>query len=93
MYKPEDIRTIHIKNSPCCNCAKRLIKYFEDCQQRPTIYIGQIWRLHDSEDKEWLKAMLKKGFNVTVWDELHNKIYSENDSTTKNYLEDLYNNL
>lgn len=71
--EPQGIKTIHITNSPCHNCARELINYFNACQYKPTIYVGRLWHLHDlhEENRKWLKKMLKEEFHISEWKKLH----------------------
>ena len=82
------IENVNITNSPCHKCASKLIKYFKHCRPKPTIYIGRIWRLRSRRDNQALKAMMRQGFKLKVWNKLHDMMYPGNNTTT-NHLKKL----
>ena len=83
---PNDITTLWIKNSPCADCSRALLEYFED-HHKPTIYVGKIWRFDDKDNQELINLM-KAGFKIKVWETLHNIMYGS-DPITTNYLDKL----
>lgn len=83
-FKPGNIMEIHIKNSPCSDCARKLIDYFWYVP-KPTIYVGRIWRLKNHLDRLWLKKMIHQGFRIKVWSKLHAAMYPA-DTITDTYI-------
>ena len=69
------VYNINITNSPCHNCAAALIEHFDKDYPKPTIYIGQIWRLYNTQDDNGLKEMMIQKFQLKVWDKLHDMMY------------------
>ena len=65
---PEDITGLWIANSPCYNCAQRLIKHFKSCHTKPKIFIGKIYQQQKEKDDEGLQDLMKEGFNIEVWE-------------------------
>ena len=82
-----DIKTLWIKNSPCAKCSRALLKYFES-HHKPTIYVGRIWHLKNKNDDQGLVNLIKAGFKIKVWEELHNMMYGSS-TKTKNYLNEI----
>ena len=81
-------KKIYITNSPCQNCSNALRQHFAYSSSKPTILVGRIWHLNNEEDDEGLRQLLREGFNIEVWDELHERMYP-NDSLTRNYIQKL----
>uniref|UniRef100_A0A1X7UET3 Uncharacterized protein n=1 Tax=Amphimedon queenslandica TaxID=400682 RepID=A0A1X7UET3_AMPQE len=82
------IKTIWIKNSPCCWCADQLIDHFDLVPNKPTVYIGKIWRgaYGDARaNKEGLRKMERNGFKLLVWEDDKNKEAYE----TREYLRNI----
>ena len=79
-----------IKNSPCSYCSKELLNYFRG-YPKPTIYVGKIWRTGDMNDDNGLIDLMRNGFSIKVWTDLHNKVYGRSNSTaaTSSYIKDL----
>ena len=90
--QPLHISTMRIKNSPCHNCSTELINHFRHQCQKPTIFVGRIWRLYDPSDREGLQQLLINGFDIRVWQTLHNKMYGS-DTSTENYIRQLQNEI
>ena len=88
----QNIRELWIKNSPCHNCAAALIEHFDEDNPKPTIYIGRIWRLYNTQDDNGLKDMMIQKFQLKVWDKLHYRMYP-GDTTAANYLKRLESDL
>lgn len=84
---PNDITTLWIKNAPCAKCSRALLEYFES-HRKPTIYVGRIWRLDNENDKQGLINLIKAGFKIKIWEELHNMMYRSS-TKTKNYLKEI----
>ncbi|XP_019854782.1 PREDICTED: uncharacterized protein LOC109583767 [Amphimedon queenslandica] len=83
-----NIGTIWIKNSPCSKCAAKLIEYFNLVPNKPTVYIGKIWRGEygdEESNKEGLKKMKRKGFKLLVWEDDKN----EDEEETREYLRNI----
>ena len=93
LKKTLNLNKIQIKNSPCAKCSKLLINHFNKYKKKPTIYVGRIWHLRDKKDREGLKDLLHNGFQLEVWEKLHQEIYGNN-TRTRNYIKELkdYNN-
>ena len=70
---PDHITTLWIKNSPCADCSRALLEYFEN-HHKPTIYVGKIWRYDDKNDCGLINLM-KAGFEIKVWETLNNMMY------------------
>ena len=83
--QPHHISTMRIKNSPCHNCSTKLINHFRHQHQKPIIFVGQIWRLYNISDEKGLQQLLINGFDIQVWETLHNKMYGS-DTITENYM-------
>ena len=84
---PNHITTLWIKNSPCADCSRALIEYFNHyC--KPTIYVGRIWHLYDKNDDQGLINLMKAGFKIEVWEKLHKMMHGSS-ATTTNYLSKL----
>ena len=83
---------MRIKNSPCHNCSAELINHFRHRHQKPTIFVGQIWRLYNISDREGLRQLLINGFDIRVWNKLHDKMYGS-DTSTENYIRKLQNEI
>ena len=83
---PDHITTLWIKNSPCADCSRELIEYFEN-HHKPTIYVGKIWHFDDKNDRGLINLM-KAGFKIKVWETLHNMMYGSN-PTTEDHLHKL----
>ena len=81
---PNHITTLWIKNSPCADCSRALIEYFNH-YRKPTIYVGRIWHLNDRNDDQGLINLMRAGFKIKVWETLHTKMYGS-DPITTNYL-------
>ena len=86
--QPNGITTLWIENSPCDACSKELIKHFEYCHYKPTIFVGQIYRLHNHSDREGLRQLLINRFDIRVWKKLHDMRYGS-DTQTENYIRQL----
>ena len=84
---PETITSIYIKNSPCSACAIKLITHFNKCQKKPTIFIGKISHLRDPNHKKGLQKLLKNGFEIQVWQTLHDLMFSTR--MTEKYIQKL----
>ena len=65
---PEDITGLWITNSPCYNCAQRLIKHFKSCRTKPDIFIGNIYQQEKEKNDEGLLDLMKEGFKIQVWE-------------------------
>ena len=89
---PHHTSTMKIKNSPCHNCSTELINHFHHQRQKPTIFVGQIWRLYNINDREGLRQLLINGFDIRVWNTLHDKMYGL-DTITGNYVRQLQNEI
>ena len=87
LNKPNHIKALWIKNSPCADCSRALLEYFNSCR-KPTIYVGRIWHLYDINDDQGLVHLMKAGFKITVWETLHTMMYGS-DQMTANYLHKL----
>lgn len=85
---PNEITTLWIENSPCADCSKALLNYFKD-YPKPTIYVGGIWHLHSTADRNGLINLLRAGFEINVWKAVHDKKYGNNDSKTIVYIKEL----
>ena len=81
---PNHITTLWIKNSPCADCSRALIEYFNH-YRKPTIYVGRIWHLNDRNDDQGLINLMRADFKIKVWKTLHTKMYGS-DPITTNYL-------
>ena len=84
---PEKISSIYIKSSPCSACSTKLIAHFADCQQKPKIFIGKISHLRDPNHKKGLQQLLKNGFEIQVWQSLHDMMFST--KMTEKYIQGL----
>ena len=82
---PDHIKALWIKNSPCANCSRALLEYFNH-YHKPTIYVGKIWQLNKRNDDQGLINLMKAGFKIRVWETLHAKLFPIPDLTAKNYL-------
>ena len=78
---PEDITGLWITNSPCYNCAQRLITHFKSCHTKPDIFIGKIYQQQKKEDDEGLQDLMKEGFNIQVWES-----FQQDPQITRNFL-------
>ena len=65
---PEDITGLWITNSPCYNCAQRLIKHFKSCRTKPDIFIGNIYQQEKEKNDEGLQDLKKENFKIQVWE-------------------------
>ena len=65
---PEDITGLWITNSPCSDCAQRLITHFKSCHTKPDIFIGKIYQQEKEKNDEGLLDLMKEGFNIEVWE-------------------------
>ena len=90
--QPLHISTMRIKNSPCHNCSTELINHFRHRHQKPTIFVGRIWHPDDPSDREGLQQLLINGFDIRVWNKLHDKMYGS-DTRTENYIRQLQNEI
>ena len=59
---PGSITAIWIKNSPCNQCAEKLIAFFK-FYSKPCIYVGRIYK-----ENEKLKEMKEDKFTFRVWE-------------------------
>ncbi|XP_019854781.1 PREDICTED: uncharacterized protein LOC109583766 [Amphimedon queenslandica] len=87
---PFEITDLLIKNSPCHECSEKLLKHFEDLNNKPTIHVGRIWHLYDSDDDNGIIELLKDEFDIIVWEDLHSLICTKHPSLTSNYIKRLY---
>ena len=85
--QPGAIKSIYIKNSPCSACSAKLITHFSDCQLKPTIFIGKISHLRDPNHKKGIQQLLKNGFEIQVWQTLHDMMFST--KMTEKYIQGL----
>lgn len=95
-----NITYLYIKNSPCAECSSLLIQYYRAYSRKPKIYIGRIYNLEDTNDKEGLKKLLVEGFEILVWEELNERLKNrvpndkkERAKYTNNYLKKLKGNI
>ena len=86
--QPLHISTMRITNSPCQNCSTELINHFYHQRQKPAIFVGRIWHLDDPNHREGLRQLLINGFDIRVWQTLHDKMYGS-DTSTENYIRQL----
>ena len=70
----KSISYLYIKNSPCAECSSVLIKSYKMYPDKPKIYIGRIYNLDNTKDKEGLKHLLLEGFEIEVWKSLNEKL-------------------
>ena len=73
-----------ITNSPCSDCAQRLIKHFKSCHTKPDISIGKIYQQQKEKDDEGLQDLMKEGFNIKVWESFQKDPQTERE--IRNYL-------
>ncbi len=85
----KDITSIWIKWSPCSACSTKLMNFFKKTELKPTLYIAEIYRQEDYEDRENMKDLLEKGFQLEVWRTLKNKMHGKKDNETEKYLKDI----
>ncbi len=85
----KDITSIWIKWSPCSACSTKLMNFFDKTESKPTLYIAEIYRKKNYEDKENMKDLLEKGFQLEVWRTLKNRMYGKKDNETEMYLKDI----
>jgi hypothetical protein len=69
-----EIKSMHIKNSPCDKCADDLMKAFEMSPTKPIIYVGRIYNLTSLADKAKLEELIAAGFDMRVWEGLNERI-------------------
>ena len=81
-----NISTIWIKNSPCASCSERLIAFFRNQRNKPTIYVGRIWQPYDENDRQGLVKLVQQGFSIEVWERLHHMMYGARNRMTYNHL-------
>ena len=84
-----NISTIWIKNSPCTSCSERLIAFFRNQRNKPTIYVGRIWQPYDENDRQGLVKLVQQGFSIEVWERLHHMMYGARNRMTYNYLRNI----
>ena len=81
----KDITELWIKKSPCSLCSQKLKTYFEG-YTKPDIFIGEIYQKHNQEDDKQLICLIKKGFNIRVWETLCNLNSKTSSLDTQKYL-------
>ncbi len=85
----KDITSIWIKWSPCSACSPKLMNFFNKTEPKPTLYIAEIYRQENDEDKENMKLLHKVGFQLEVWQRLKNRMHGKKDNETEKYLKDI----
>ena len=65
----KDITGLWIKKSPCSICSRKLKTYFKG-YTKPDIFVGEMYQKHNQEDDKELICLIKKGFNIRVWETL-----------------------
>ena len=83
-----NITKIWIKNSPCAQCSRVLIQFFNNCR-KPIIYVGRIYRPDNQEDHEGLMNLVQQGFELNVWETFHTMKHDPYSRKTHNYLRDV----
>lgn len=81
---PGRITALWITNSPCAECSEKLITFFKNKVEKPTLYIGKIYKGDWDANRKKLIELVKNGFNIEVWEELNQLLFPDNGITTKN---------
>ena len=72
-----NITTMWIKNSPCAECSKVLVRFFKNCDNKPEIYVGRTWHPKYHANREGLIQLMRQGFKISVWEEFHLMMYGK----------------
>ena len=69
---PGTISDIWANYSPCPYCARKLLDYYEDGDNKPTIHIARIYTESDDlshvlESLKFLVKLKNKGFKIVAW--------------------------
>ena len=72
---PNGITGIWLTNSPCSNCAGKLIEKFKGCDRKPCIFVGHVYYEQNNEEKrkEKMREMINEGFTFSAWEKYCNK--------------------
>ena len=62
----KEVERLWIKRAPNATDSIILQRFFEGRNQKPTLYIGLVYRYTD-QDRERLKDMITEGFSLQVW--------------------------
>ena len=67
---PNSITGIWLTNSPCSNCAGKLIEKFKGCDRKPCIFVGHVYYEQNNEEKrkEKMREMKNEGFTFLAWE-------------------------
>ncbi len=87
---PNGITGIWLTNSPCSNCAGKLIEKFKGCDRKPCIFVGHVYYEQNNEEKrkEKMREMKNEGFTFLAWEK-----YCTNKATLDITRRDIQDNL
>ena len=88
------ITNIRVTNSPCLNCARALVTYFQNIRNKPTISVGRIYGLGDPNSQPsvgGLRTLKDAGFPLEVWRGANQILFGPNgdQGATANFLRQL----
>lgn len=68
----ETISNIWANYSPCPSCTRKLLKYYKDGGDKPTIHVARIYTKSDDlshvlESLQCLAKLKRNGFNIVAW--------------------------
>ena len=87
------ITKLWINKMPCANCSYKLINFYKYNEDKPTLYIGEVY-CNPTRDREGLKQLLQNGFKLKMWRRLNRLLQQEHEedvvnSEVKIYLQNL----
>ncbi len=67
--RPESVKRIWIKNSPCAKCSSVLMDHFRNVLKKPELLIGKAYKLDDENNFRGMVDLCADGFSLGTWND------------------------